>query len=71
MKKFTASVQYVTIKNGSVVDINESPVIVYARDRTEVIHKACDVGQAIARAANNSNVNIFFRIVDITEIGAV
>lgn len=71
MKKFSANVQYVTIKDNSVIDIAESAITVYGKDRGEAICRACDVGQAIARAANNSAVSIFYRIVDLAEIGVV
>ena len=71
MKKFSAKVQYATITKGdcTVTTIDETPVTVYGEDRNEAIRKACDVGQAIARSANDTNFSIFFRIVDVVEIG--
>ena len=71
MNKFSASVQYVTITTDCVVlAVKESPVVVYAEDRNDAIRKACDVGQAIARSASGTKINIFFRIINIKEIGA-
>jgi len=71
MNKFSASVQYATITTDRVIlAVEEVPVVVYAEDRNDAIRKACDVGQAIARSANGTEINIFFRIINIEEIGA-
>lgn len=71
MNKFSASVQYVTITTDCVILATEEvPIVVYAEDRNDAIRKACDVGQAIARSANDTKFNIFFRIIDIEEFGA-
>ena len=71
MKKFSAKIQYVTIARGNctVTAIEETPVTVCGEDRNEAIRKACDVGQAIARSANDTNFGIFFRLIDVVEIG--
>jgi hypothetical protein len=71
MNKFSVFVQYVTITTDCVVlAVEKVPIVVYAEDRNGAIRKACDVGQAIARSANGTKFNIFFRIIDIEEIGA-
>lgn len=70
MKKFSATVQYVTLtKNGTFVSINETPVTGYCKDRNDAVRRASDVGQAISRSANNTDLRIFYRIIEL-EIGA-
>lgn len=70
MKKFSTIIQYVTLaKNGTFVSINETPVTGYCEDRNDAIRRASDVGQAIARSANDSDLRIFYRIVEL-KIGA-
>ena len=71
MNKFSAFVQSITITTDcTVLSVEKTPVVVYAEDRNDAIRKACDVGQAIARSASGTNINIFFRIIDIEENGA-
>ena len=71
MNKFSAFVQYITVTpNCAILAVEETPVVVYAEDRNDAIRKACDVGQAIARSAKDTKINIFFRIINIEEIGA-
>jgi hypothetical protein len=70
MKKFSATVQYVTLTtNGALVGIDQTPVTGYCEDRNDAIRKASDVGQAISRSTNNTDLKIFYRIVGL-EIGA-
>lgn len=70
MKKFSAIVQYVTLTtNGTLVGVDETPVTGYCEDRNDAIRKASDVGQAITRSANNTDLRIFYRVVEL-EIGA-
>ena len=70
MKKFSTTVQYITLaKNGTFVSIDETPVTGYCEDRNDAIRRASDVGQAISRSANDSDLRIFYRIVDL-KIGA-
>lgn len=72
MKKFSGLVNYVTLKYSdcSVVATNDFPVSVYAEDRTEAVSKMADVGQAVARSANNTDFAVFYRVINIEEIGA-
>ena len=72
MKKFSGLVNYVTLKRNdcSVVATNDFPVSVYAEDRTEAVSKMADVGQAVARSTNNTDFAVFYRVINIEEIGA-
>ena len=70
MKKFSATVQYVTLtKNGTFIGIDETPVTGYCEDHNDAVRRASDVGQAIARSANDTDLRIFYRIIGL-KIGA-
>lgn len=74
MKKFIATVDLITINNEKeVVDAQQVNVEVYGKDRQTAILNICDVGQSIARFANESNgrLAIYYRVIDVIESGTI
>ncbi len=72
MQKFKATVDCIIIdKNRKVVGSQAFDVEVLGNSRGEAIIAALDIGQALARSANSSKGEraIYFRVVNITEIG--
>lgn len=72
MKQFKATVDcIVTDKDRKVVGSQKFEVEVFGNSRGEAIISALDVGQALSRSANNSKGEraIYFRVINITEIG--
>lgn len=72
MKTFKATVDCIIIdKYHKVVGSQAFEVEVLGNSRGEAIISALDVGQALARSANNSKGEraIYFRVTNIAEIG--
>lgn len=72
MKTFKATVDCIIIdKCRKVVGSQAFEVEVLGNSRGEAIISALDVGQALARSANNSKGEraIYFRVTNIAEIG--
>ena len=70
MKMFSATIEAITMdKDGNNIIRTETQTIVPANSRGEAIAVACDMGQAMARSANNSdgNLALYFRITNVEE----
>ena len=69
MKMYKAVIEAITMDNdGDNIIRTETQTIVPANSYGEAIVVACDMGQAMARSANNLNgIALYFRITDVEE----